>query len=223
MLEAVLHDLGDWKALAKKADEVDDAGNAEALGFRAAYHRLAGNTDALEKVVAQLRKNVQAESAQDDVLFLNAKALFINEHPDDGLAALAKRKYVGPAVEILCSQLRFREAAELAQKAGGNDTFSLRQTQVLQARALHGLGETDKSLEIFTKLGEQINVQADAIWAEPLIRTEWRLNLKEPAFDHAAQSSHGSGAAIPESRVTVSSKGRSSFHLVAVAAAEVSR
>src|SRR5262249_31980982 len=117
LLETVLYDMGDWKALAKKADEIEDTANIEALGFRAAYHRLAGNKDEFEKLVGELRKHTEAEQPDENRLWFVAKALYVNERPVEGLTALNRRKNIGPALEVLCAQLRFREVLELADKA----------------------------------------------------------------------------------------------------------
>jgi len=62
LLGGILFELGDWKELARRHDEVAQsttqhvAGGIVDLGYAAAFHRLAGNREAFEKAVGEIRQ-----------------------------------------------------------------------------------------------------------------------------------------------------------------------
>lgn len=193
LVQQVLLDLNDWKALAQKAEETNATGNLEALGVRAAYHRLAGNQAQFAKAIEAIKKRIEDEGADEATLWFGGKALFLNDRPEEGLAAFRKRQNLAPAVEILCAQMKFREAIKLAEQvadrvgAGRRFANPYPYLEIARARSLYAIGETGKSLEIFKKLGDAIKDRADSHWVQTLVRTEQRLGLNELAFEHAGQ------------------------------------
>src|SRR5579872_6641580 len=79
LADEILFEAGDWKELAKGFSLKDNAKDIEKLGYGAAYHRLAANikyvddTDPKEKSTAA---------------FYAAKALFLNDRPEEALKLL---------------------------------------------------------------------------------------------------------------------------------------
>lgn len=59
--------------------------------------------------------------------------------------------------------------------------------EVLQARALHQLGEKEKAEKLFADLGARIAPGHDASWHEKLIEVECRLGLRDQACEHCAR------------------------------------
>src|SRR5262249_40422263 len=56
---AILYEQGDWKTLAREVDTLKtppDVDPVQALGYRAAYHRLAGEKEEFERLVGEIRK-----------------------------------------------------------------------------------------------------------------------------------------------------------------------
>src|SRR5262249_49419211 len=66
LVEMVLLDQRDWAELAKRFDQTD-MGNIEGLGYRAAFHRLAGNAKGLEQALADIRKNAADKTNEEQV------------------------------------------------------------------------------------------------------------------------------------------------------------
>ncbi|HXG12652.1 MAG TPA: hypothetical protein VNK04_23040 [Gemmataceae bacterium] len=196
LVEALLVEQRAWKELAQSQLHQDGRQTVEVLGHKAAYHRLAGSEkvhrEAFEAAIADLRK--LAENAPGDMeRWLVAKALFLNDRPEDALAVLT-RSAGGPsavvsgpvaAFDILSAQMKYREALALADKfRGGSDQAAL---DVLCGRTYYLLGEKEKARAIFAQLAEQIREGNEAPWQESLVQWEWRLGLKESALEHLAR------------------------------------
>jgi hypothetical protein len=184
LVEALLAEMGDWKALAKLSAEAGGTG-AEALGFRTAYHRLADQRDEFEKDVADLLKLADEPAAADQV-WLIAKALLLNGRPQEAIPLLARHKKAAQAGELLLAQMKLPEALETLTKArdeAGGDTAEL---DVVRGRVLYLLGEKDKALAVFDAVAAAAKQGEIALWHDRLVETEFRLGLKEQAFDHCA-------------------------------------
>jgi Flp pilus assembly protein TadD len=189
LVEEVLYQQGDWKALAKRPAGNEFRREVEAMGYRAAYQRLAGDAAGLDATLTDLRKFAEGRAEGDVELWYAAKALFLNDRPADALAVLAKRNY-RPDVrfEVLTAQGRFREAFEAGDptklKAGDPEKGLL---EVLRARALYQLGDADKAQAIFTRLAGEIKDGNETLWEERLVEAEYHLGLREQAYKHCAR------------------------------------
>jgi tetratricopeptide (TPR) repeat protein len=189
LVEGILYEAADWKALAARpdvtaGDSAVEKSAAEKSAYRAAYARLAGDARAFEAALDELRKLAAGPDRQS--LFPVAKAFLLNDRPAEGLELLARvpdRRAVH--FEILCAQLRFREALELADKT--DDGKQQHALQALAARTLYLMGERDKAQALFARLGEQVKEGADPLWYEGLLDAEHRAGLDELAFEHCAR------------------------------------
>jgi tetratricopeptide (TPR) repeat protein len=180
LVEMVLLDQRDWAGLAKVYDQAD-GGNVEALGYRAAFHRLAGNAKGLEQALADIRKNA-ADKMDDNSVWLPAKALFLNGASEDALELAARKGHkIEAAFEILCAQLKFREAFDLADKATKSPEL-----EIARARTLYLLGEKEKAEPVFTRFGDAIKKGEQEQWRDKLLQTEQRLGLQDEALAQVA-------------------------------------
>jgi tetratricopeptide (TPR) repeat protein len=180
LVEQVLLDQRDWAELAKLYDQTD-LGNVERLGYRAAFHRLAGNAKGLEQALADLRKNA-ADKMDDLSVWLPAKALFLNGASEDALELTARKGHkVEAAFEILCAQLKFHEAFELAAKVTNSPELA-----IAQARVQYLLGEKEKAVALFTRFGDAVKKGEHDPLRAKIIQTEHRLGLQDEALAQVA-------------------------------------
>jgi tetratricopeptide (TPR) repeat protein len=185
LVEALLAEEGDWKSLAKM-QPADVGRPVVTLGFRAAYQRLAGDTAGFEETVQKIRTSPEAVSERDWGAWAAARALLLNDRPQDALELLKSHRRTA-VFELLCAQLRFREAFALIDKVKSEERpeidVELVRLEILQARTLHLLGEKEKAVNLFTELGNRIRPENDFSWYERLIEAERRLGMKESASD----------------------------------------
>src|SRR5262249_7207395 len=84
LLIAALTEGGDWKEAAKRYEKLEDADEPaiEKAGILLGYHRLAGNMPEFDKTVERLRKLVAEHKEEEEIVWLGAKALYLNGRPD---------------------------------------------------------------------------------------------------------------------------------------------
>jgi tetratricopeptide (TPR) repeat protein len=188
LVEALLAEEGDWKSLAnmQPADL-----RVSTLGLRAAFQRLAGDTAAFEETVQKIRTSPEAVSERDWGAWGAARALLLNDRPQDALELLKPHRRTA-VFDLLCAQLRFQEAFALIDKVKGEDRpeidVELARLEILQARTLHLLGEKEKAVKLFTDLSNRIRPENDFSWFERLIDAERRIGMKEAAADACARA-----------------------------------
>ena len=187
LTDRLLFELADWKALAKRDLTTPDP--VEKLGYRAAYCRLAGDPAACDEVLGAFRKRVEAAPPAERSVqsFYLAKALFLNDRPADGVRQLADSGHYALAFEILCVQFKYPEAFALVEKARKENHKDLPLLEILEARQRYTLGEKDKALALFAGRAAEIKQGNEFGWFEDLIDGEYRVGLKDQAFDHAAK------------------------------------
>jgi tetratricopeptide (TPR) repeat protein len=187
LLEEVLYQQGDWKTLATRQPANGLRRDIEALGYRAAYQRLAGDTAAFERTVAEIRKHTEVRPENDGEIWSAAKALFLNNRPADGLSVLGKSsRHVERRFDILAAQNRQREAFALADAVKANDPEKPL-VEVLRARLLFTLGEKDRALTIFARLADAIKEGDETYWSGRLVLVEQQLGLRELALQHCGR------------------------------------
>jgi tetratricopeptide (TPR) repeat protein len=184
LLEAILLDQGDWKALADRPLPVENTDPAWAIGVKAAYQRRAGKQEEFERALAQLRRvGGDAWPAAD--------ALFFNDRPHEAIALLAQGTDHAAAGELLALQWRFAELADLVAKVRAEGSAQRFALEAIHARTLYRLGEQDRALTHFRRLGKELTDERSISQAITLIQTEYRTGLKDLAFEHcAAMMSH---------------------------------
>jgi hypothetical protein len=190
LLQAILYELGDWKAIAALPAPVGAPRQVEplqALGYKAAFQRLAGDRAGFEKSIDELHKLAAGKGEDDDALWYVAKTLLVNERFPEALALLEKYRHLMPAFELLAAQLRHREAFALLEKARAAQTadvvFGL---ELRRARTLYQLGDKDSGLQLLNKLSEQAKGARTPAWVEQVIEAQVRIGLSESAFTLAA-------------------------------------
>ncbi len=185
VLQAVLAEAGDWKALSRLAEKDDGSADAETLGLRAAYHRLAGNAVAFDGALVELRK-LADDSAGGDPVWGPCKALLLNAGPGEVIERLAKTEKAPLAFDVLVAQLKVKEALEFADRSVERDRETAIILRLHKARALGLLGETEKAKEIFDDYGETLERNRDVSWADDLIKNEYRGGFRDKALEHLA-------------------------------------
>ena len=198
---ALAYEAADWKWLAAE-EEILGEKPIERLGYRAAYHRLAGHTKAFEETLAEIRKLAKNEGIQaedEDGQFYVAKAFFLNQRPREGLEILLRsERNARAAFEILIAQMKYREALALVEKTRtavakikGDDKVKaendLAPLEILEARTLYNLGDKEKGKAIFARYGAKLREGNEVSWYEDLVDSEYRVGLTDEAFAHAAQ------------------------------------
>jgi tetratricopeptide (TPR) repeat protein len=187
LLEEVLYQQGDWKALATLPATTGSRRDIEALGYRAAYQRLAGDTAAFESTVAEIRKHTGKLNDPDVQAWYAAKLLFLNDRPSDALALMAKTHWSAAVqFEILAVQNHQREAFALAD-ALKPDNPDRPLVELLRGRLLFMLGEKDRALAIFNRLAEAIKDGEETSWSARLVLVEQQLGLRELALQHCGR------------------------------------
>ena len=197
---ALLAERGRWKELAAR-DAPEAARLVERLAYRAAYHRLAGNAKEFEEAVAALRKHAEGQAADSQEVWFTAKALFLNDRPADALALLTRNSNVLSRIEILAAQWKFTEALRLADKVKADTPQEADAVDVIRGRTLYFLGEKDRARKLFAALGEKLKPNSEQGWADQLVQYEFRLGLKEEAFDHCARALAATGSVYAQTRL----------------------
>lgn len=184
LVEAMLMERGDWKRLAQQADErAKQLGDIETLGFRAAYHRLAGHEQAFEAALEDIRRFAAQASVEEGDRWFSVEALLVNRRFDEAIALLAKSKTALRAFQLLVAQARYREAFELASRLPSSIPL-----RTAQAEVLYFLGEKDRALQLFEEAGKElVNVtdNRQATRYEVLLESEGRLGLFDLRRKHA--------------------------------------
>ncbi|MCE9530493.1 MAG: hypothetical protein K8T89_05090 [Planctomycetes bacterium] len=186
LVERVLWQAADWKALANYSHK-PEFGNL--FGVTAAYERLAGNTKAFEEKMAEIKKSAEAEMEEKFGLRQDVDALFLNGKSKEALTVLIdKKKELAMTFDILCAQMRHKEAFDLVDEARRRDTDEVERhdIEIRRAKMLHTLGEKDAALQLFTKVFEAIKGRDVVNLARNLIKAEVRVNLRDEAMAHAA-------------------------------------
>ena len=206
LLDGLLMELGQWQRLARTYDELgrdaDDqpAGGIVHLGYTAAFHRLAGDTEKFEEAVGAIRELARQKPNK---LWYCGEALLINQRFQDAVE-LVREERPESALEILCLQSRFREGLKLAgiddprgpcspwfaASRSETETGSAARKQRFDlglsvASVLYRLGEREKALRLLDELAEAAMDEKD-ISMRPVCETEFRLGLTDRAFEHVA-------------------------------------
>jgi tetratricopeptide (TPR) repeat protein len=148
LLQALLVEQGDWKALSARADKL--VGEDALPDFKAFFHRLAGDRPAFERTVAELVKTARAKKADDGTLWWDAKSLFLNDRTEEALAVLDRAQDDGMIVDVLIRQRRLPEALQRLERYARRGAKEKLLAAIRKARLLNHLGETEaarKSLD----------------------------------------------------------------------------
>jgi tetratricopeptide (TPR) repeat protein len=187
LLEDILVELGDWRALVGSSDNTRANNTAENWAFRAAFARLAGKQNQFEKAVRELCESSKGKPQE----FAAAKGLLLNDRPAEGLDLLRTLpKSRGVLFDILRARLEFGAALGLAEKdeiPPSEDYSNIPSLYLARARLLCFLG--DKGGEaLFDRYAERIKDEIDPGWVENLLTEEMRAGLRDRAFAHAAKA-----------------------------------
>jgi tetratricopeptide (TPR) repeat protein len=188
LLEAILYEMADWKALAARKTVGGATNTIEKLAFRTAFTRLAGESEESSNALTEMRREVVKSPERDNSRFELAKTLLLNDRPTEGIEALAKipeRQTV--LFEILAARLQFPEALALVNQPRPANDRQTKELDILKGRTLYLLGEKDNAQATFARLAEKIKEGVDPFWVASLLETEYRLGLKDQAFEHCGK------------------------------------
>lgn len=187
LIEDVFWEEGNWKELARfHAESAVSNRGGRALGARAAYHRLAGDSAGYEKMIEELSK--AADTTEPYQFFAAVEGLLLNHRTSEGIQLLIDRKIRIPvAFELLAAQLKVREALQLASEAKALTAPEQFELDLARARLLHRLGEQDQALQLFNQLGNRFQQPEQMSDVRRLVKTMSALQLEEPALEIAAR------------------------------------
>lgn len=196
LVDALLYEAGDWKALADRPVRARSGEEVDSLGLRAAFCRLAGHTDRFESLVRQVAEKSRNSDEGEDRLWRGVTALFLNGRPELALEVLrgppdkAEKAwtldYAPQAFEVLCARHDFATAFALAD-AHPEDSPHRLMLDVLHGQVLQQLGHKDKARELFEKVARAKPQGAASEAQEKLVEVEVKLGLHRQAREHAAQ------------------------------------
>ena len=141
LLRNILIEQGDWQELARRVDaaagQAGEPEDVQHLCFAAAFHRLAGDEAAVDRVAQRLAAAAAAGAECDSKDVCNAaEGLLLNGRVDLGAGVLVKHLHLPVAIEFNAQRLAFADIPRLVERArarGGEDQGTV---EVKAARAL---------------------------------------------------------------------------------------
>ncbi len=137
LLELLLQEQGKYKELTKVSWRMFGKG-IENLGYKAAYHRLAGNEEAYAEAVKEIL--AYSRERRENTWFA-AEALLICGDVETALKVLQEGDRYQSAFKLLVAQFRVDEAMAVVRQAEAAGADSLPFLKVEQARLLGGNGK----------------------------------------------------------------------------------
>ncbi len=199
----------DWPALATLQEDLIRQRNGgldiEALGYAAAYHRLAGDERAFAEKVRTIKSLALRNSGQ---AWYGAEALLVNGEVDDALR-LMRQNSPAAAFELLCFQQNYREAFSLAgisypdgltldwfrgvagkvaDPKPGYDIEERFRMAICAARTLKSLGRPDDAMQGLRLLAEGARNDRDGRHLRQICDAEVKLKSWDAALQHAAEA-----------------------------------
>ncbi len=204
LLQGLLFDQRAWNELAAQQRDLLAAKptDIEALGFAAAYSRLAGNTAEFEKHIASIREYANGRTAGDSVEHCR-EALFLNGFADEALQLLT-REDAATVFKLQIMRNQFADAFESAgigttrqsrdawlrvvfERPDGSPTWQKNFRIAAQlARILATAGEKHESIEVFAQLANAVKNSGDGVQLRELAEAELQAKMVAEAFEHAA-------------------------------------
>jgi len=186
LLESILYEMGDWRALAERNPWKDAAaGDIEQVGFAAAYCRLAGKTAQLESALKHIRT---AGGARPKEVYYYAEALLINDRPDDASELLIAAGQFDTAMSLLSARLDFDGALRVARQAWKVGDERAGAARLAAARLLVALGETERARQALGPLLDEPTTRPSRDVRVERIAAEALLGMDKRALDHAAEA-----------------------------------
>jgi tetratricopeptide (TPR) repeat protein len=194
LLEGVEGEQGDWKALldllAKKPARAPNQEARGPVGLKATYQRLSGGAPAADAELRQFAERPGWEAALP---------LFLNDRPEEAIAALERARLWGAAVEFLNFRHRQRDALDLLARARPANPEEKFDVAIARARALAALGEKEKARQELAGLTADLRGGGESLHYSALLKAESDLGSKGLAYEDAArilsapQTEHFSG------------------------------
>jgi hypothetical protein len=184
LVELALWQSGDWKSLATSSYK-HPIGNQP--GFLAAYDRLAGNAKDFDEKIKELRD--AASKDEPETFRQDIDALLLNRKAAEAISIMSdKKKELSLAFDLLCAQMKHKEAFDLVNEARRRDTDpnENKEIRVRRARMLYLLGDKDAA-QLFNVLADEIKANENASLARNLLKAEVRVGLRDVAANHAAK------------------------------------
>lgn len=206
LLRGLLFDQRAWSELATRQQDVlaVDPNDLEALGFAAAYNRLAGNKKEFEKHIATIKERAEKLFGGDklahcrEALYLNgftdeAVRLLAREDPTDAFQVQIMRSQYADAFEATgmgtTRQSRDTWLAEVLLKPDRSTTWYNNFRIATQlAQVLATVGEKQESVEMFDQLANSIKSNSEGVQLRQIAEAELRAKMVDEAFEHAAQA-----------------------------------
>jgi tetratricopeptide (TPR) repeat protein len=190
LLELILADQQDWRELARKPIAgltTKPWERLEDLAPKAAYLRLSGDDVARERILKEINSSADpgADPWQEPQPWRVGSALVLNDRMSEASALLDRYKVHVIHFELLCAQLKFREAFALADKAMDAKDPAVFWLELGRARALAQLGERRQAASVLAKLFDARIAPGERYYH--VIATEYQIGLKDQAYDHCVK------------------------------------
>jgi Tfp pilus assembly protein PilF len=186
LLDAVLVEQGDWKALATRVAAASQRLEpAERLAFECAYARLAG--DANGAAAAADRLADRARIAPQDYQAV-AEDLFLNDRPDEAMGVLLQQHDCLLASEFLATRLQFKEALDLPAQAARNQPAEALKVKARTVGTLFFLGETDAANRMMDEVVAENTLRHDLGTWVYLVEAAREAGLKQRVDDLATRA-----------------------------------
>jgi tetratricopeptide (TPR) repeat protein len=188
LVEALLFEASNWKELARRPKLVSFNDPLEQRAFRASFHRLAGDRKQFAEIIQTIRKDADALVTAKGNVLPAAKVLFLNGHPAEAVALLA-RAGREPRVhfEVLVTQLKVKQAREVVEEARKAKSLALPMLEILEARTLHELGQTREAQAVLERYAAQVKPGTDAAWFGDLVEVAVATGQRARAHEVAAR------------------------------------
>ncbi len=185
LLAAVLYEQGDWKELAKRGADIHP-NTANSAMLQLTFERLAGNHERVEELIADLKNRAAGDGDTLNAFRTLAETLLMNRRAEQGIQLLLDKKvYSALTFDLLCAQLRYREAFDLAEAARQelNNPQEHQELEIRRARVLYLLGEKETALQLFGRLANDLRVSSDIFAQRQLLRGLIRVGAREQAVE----------------------------------------
>jgi tetratricopeptide (TPR) repeat protein len=182
LIEGLLYEQGDWKALLAREDLSAHSRPEVNKGYRAAFARLAGDAKLRDQLLDELIEKARplAKEKQDILLF--AKALFFNGRTNEALELMAT---AGNQPRLLfegyIAQMRYKEAFDLADTWEKNNRPEAALLRVLEARARHSLGQKEQARKLLDAAASRMKEGKPLPYFAELLEVEIALVRREEA------------------------------------------